>query len=93
MFYLCSNALMTMPLPRIDEDTLYLYLEVALSTAPLSVLDGLADPDRHRRRAAIGEVVRQLVDRLRCFDIRSEERTRRNEVQPCLFPHDMGPIG
>lgn len=83
---------MMVPLSRVDDDTLSLHLEVALSTATPSVLDGLGDPDRGRREAAVGEIVRQLVDRLRRFDIRGEETTGRCEVQPCLF-HDLGPIG
>ena len=83
---------MMVPLSRVDDDTLSLHLEVALSTAAPSALDGLGDPDRRRRQAAVGEIVRQLVERLRCFDIRSVEATRRSEAQACLF-HDLGPIG
>ncbi len=78
---------------RVDDDTLSLHLEVAFSTAAPSVLDGLANPDRRQRQAAIGEIVRQLVERLRCFDIRDEERRARYGGQALLFPHDLGPMG
>lgn len=78
---------------RVDDDTLALHLEVALSTAPPSLLDGLTDVDSRRRCAAVGEIVRQLVDRLRCFDIRSEEAGMRSAPQQSLFPQDFGPIG
>lgn len=78
---------------RVDDDTLALHLEVALSTAPPSLLDGLADSDSRRRYAAVGEIVRQLVERLRCFDIRSEEVGMRSAPQQSLFPQDFGPIG
>lgn len=88
MFYLCSYT----PMPRVDDDTLSLHLEVALSTTAPSVLDSLGNSDRRRRQAAVGEIVRQLVERLRCFDIHSPEATRRSEAQTCLF-HDLGPIG
>lgn len=78
---------------RVDDDTLSLHLEVALSTAAPSLLGDLTDGDRRRRHAAVGEIVRQLVDRLRCFDIRAE----RDEIcvpgQRLLFPADMGPLG
>ena len=84
---------MTIPLSRVDDDTLSLHLEVALSTAPPSLLNGLTDADGHRRYAAIGEVVRQLVERLRFFDIRTEEQHRRHGEQALLFPHDLGPMG
>lgn len=77
---------------RVDDDTLSLHLEVALSTAAPSLLDGLAGGDRRRRHAAIGEVVRQLVERLRCFDISGDAMGRLVD-QPSLFPEDLGPIG
>jgi len=83
---------MMLPLSRVDDDTLSLHLEVALCTAAPSILDGLGDPDRRRREAAVGEIVRQLVERLRCFDIRSAGATTRSAAQACLF-HDLGPIG
>lgn len=83
---------MMVALPRVDADTLSLHLEVALSTASPSLLDCLTNSDPHRRHAAVGEIVRQLVERLRCFDIRGEETFRRYEAKPCLF-HDLGPIG
>lgn len=60
---------MMVPLSRVDGDTLSLHLEVALSTAPPSLLDRLTDADRHRRHSAVSEIAWQLVDRLRCFDI------------------------
>ena len=79
-------------MPRVDDEALALHLEVALSTSAPSLLDGLADTDWRRRQAAAGEMARQLAERLRCFDIRSEEAPRPIE-QACLFPNDLGPIG
>ena len=78
---------------RVDDDTLSLHLEVALSTAAPSLLDGLTASDRYRRHAAVGEIVRQLMDRLRCFDIRADDARGRYEEQALLFPHDLGPMG
>lgn len=78
---------------RVDDDTLSLHLEVALSTAPPSLLDGLADRDWRRRHVTVGEIARQLADRLRCFDIRTEQGEARMHRQPSLFPSDMRPIG
>lgn len=77
---------------RVDEETLALHLEVALATAPLSLLDGLADRDWRRRHAAVGEIVRELVDRLRCFDIQTDDGADRGR-HLTLFPDDLGPIG
>jgi len=57
---------------RIDDDTLSLHLEVALTGASPALLDGLAAPDWRRRQAAAADVARHLVERLCCFDIRSE---------------------
>ena len=82
---------MMVPLSRVDDDTLSLHLEVAIATAAPSVLDGLGDPDRRRREAAVGEIVRQLVDRLRCFDIRTEQENAPFH-HPSLFS-DIGPLG
>jgi len=80
-------------MPRVDDEALALHLEVALSTAAPSLLDGLADTDWRRRQAAAGEMARQLVDRLRCFDIQTEESETRIFRHPSLFPADMGPMG
>jgi len=46
---------------RVDDDTLSLHLEVALSTAAPSLLNSLTDSNRHRRHAAVGEIARQLA--------------------------------
>ncbi|QDC37220.1 hypothetical protein [Sphingobium fuliginis] len=78
---------------RVDDDILALHLEVALSTAPPSLLSGLVDPDRRQRHEAIGEIMRQLVERLRCFDILGESAIMRSACQPSLFPRDIGPLG
>jgi len=78
---------------RVDDAALALHLEVALATAAPSLLDGLADADRRRRHSAIGEIARQLVERLRCFDLRSEDSGMQTGAQSCLFPQDLGPIG
>ena len=78
---------------RVDDETLSLHLEVALATAPSSLLDGLADTDWRRRQAAVGEIARQLVDRLRCFEIRTDQSDARLKGQQSLFPADMGPMG
>ncbi|SLJ91172.1 hypothetical protein SAMN06295987_1011332 [Novosphingobium mathurense] len=77
---------------RVDDESLALHLEVALSTAPPSMLGGLLDPDRRQRHAAIGEITRELVERLRCFDIRYEDGRIACGRQPALFPDDLGPI-
>lgn len=87
MFHICSYRLMA----RVDDDTLSLHLEVALATAPPALLDSLSDPDRRRRHAAVGEIARQLVERLRCFEIQAEQA--RVSCHPSLFPSDMGPMG
>lgn len=77
---------------RVDIDALALHLEVALATAAPSLLDGLADADRRRRQSAIGEIARQLVERLRCFDILGEDASRHVRGHPSLFPADLGPM-
>lgn len=78
---------------RVDDETLSLHLEVALATAPPSLLDDLADTDWRRRHAAAGEIARQLVDRLRCFEIQTDQGDARSMGQQSLFPADMGPMG
>ena len=78
---------------RVDDDILSLHLEVALSTTPPALLSGLTDADRRRRHAAASQVARDLAERLRCFDIRSNEGTRVSAPQAYLFPDDLGPIG
>lgn len=92
MFRVCSYAL-AMQNIRVDDHALTLHLEVALATAAPSLLDGLGDSDRWRRQLAIGEIARQLVERLKCFDISSVDAGMRAEPQPSLFPQDLGPIG
>lgn len=82
-----------MTMSRVDDDTLSLHLEVALAGAAPSLLDGLSDPDHRRRHVAVGEIVRQLVERLRCFDITSEDAVFARNPHPTLFPGDIGPIG
>jgi hypothetical protein len=77
---------------RVADDMLALHLEVALATASPALLNSLADCDRRRRHAAIGEIARQLVERLRCFDIRSEDAFAGNP-HPALFPDDPRPMG
>lgn len=89
MFYFCSYRLMF----RVDDETLAVHLEVALATAPPSLLDRLGDSDGHRRNVAVGKIARQLVDRLRCFDILSEDAAFSHNEHPTLFPQDLGPIG
>jgi hypothetical protein len=78
---------------RVDDDTLSLHLEVALAGAPSSLLDDLSAPDHRRRQAAVGEIARQLAERLRCFDILSEDASFTRNPHPTLFPQDLGPIG
>lgn len=82
-----------MTMTRVDDDTLTLHLEVALAGAAPSLLDGLSDSDHRRRHAAVGEIARQLVERLRCFDILSEDAVFSRNPHPTLFPGDIGPIG
>jgi len=71
---------------RVDDDTLSLHLEVGLATASPSLLNDLAEGDWRQRQAAVGEIARQLVDRLRCFDIQSDFREDRISSRPMLFP-------
>ncbi|WP_260581990.1 hypothetical protein [Sphingopyxis sp. PET50] len=78
---------------RVDDDTLSLHLEVGLATAPPSLLNDLADGDWRRRQAAADEIARQLVERLRCFDIRTDQGETRLSHQAMLFPPDMEPLG
>lgn len=78
---------------RIDEDTLSLHLEVALTGAAPSLLEGLTHTDRYRRDAAATDVARHLAERLRCFDIHCAEAPMRTMSHPSLFPDDLGPIG
>ena len=83
-FHICSHAVMF----RVADDNLSTHLEVALATAAPSLLDGRADCDQRRRHAAVGEIARWLVERLRCFEITSEDDNGRIAEQPCLFPHE-----
>jgi hypothetical protein len=78
---------------RLDDETLSLHLEVALAGAAPDLLGDLANPDRRRRSTAVADVARHLAERLRCFDIRSEETGAYLQAQPSLFPQDLGPIG
>jgi uridine phosphorylase len=78
---------------RIDDDTLSLHLEVALSGAASTLLAGLGDPDRRRRIAAVTDLARHLAQRLRCFDILTEDSAARSSSTPTLFPRDLGPLG
>jgi hypothetical protein len=78
---------------RVDDDSLSLHLEVALSTTSPALLGGLIDADHHCRHAAASQVARELADRLRCFDIRSDDGARVSASQAYLFPDDLGPIG
>ena len=89
MFHICSHGFMT----RIDDDTLSLHLEVSLSGVAPALLDGLADPDRSRRHAAVTDLARHLAQRLRCFDIQGEDAIMRPACQPSLFPRDIGLLG
>lgn len=76
---------------RVADDILSTHVEVALATAPLSLLDGLDDSDRRRRHMAIGEIARHVTERLRCFDIQCDEIPAR-QMQAGLFPDDIGPM-
>jgi len=78
---------------RVDDDTLSLHLEVGLATAPPALLHDLAEGDGRRRQAAVNVLVRQLVERLRCFDIRTEQGEAQLSRHPTLFPPDMAPLG
>ncbi|MDF0491081.1 hypothetical protein PX699_22810 [Sphingobium sp. H39-3-25] len=64
---------------------------MTLFGAAPALLDGLTDPDRRQRHAATTNLARHIAERLRCFDIRSEEAGARY-CQPALFPDDLGPI-
>lgn len=78
---------------RVADDILSTHLEVALATASPSLLDGLVDCDQRRRHAAVSEIASHLVERLRCFEISSEDGVGLGSSHPTLFPNDMGPIG
>jgi len=78
---------------RVDDEILSLHLEVGLTTAPPSLLHDLAERDGRRRQAAMNALVQQLVERLRCFDIRAEQGEARMSRHPTLFPPDMEPLG
>lgn len=80
------------PMMRINEDALLLHLEVALAVAAPAQLNGLADSDRRRRRAATADIARHLAARLHRFDIRYENDGG-TPAQQSLFPDDIGPIG
>jgi hypothetical protein len=85
MFLIRSHTCMA----RIDDDSLSLHLEIALAGAAPELLEGLANPDRYRRRVAVAEIARHLAERLRCFDIRCEEAGSRLQGQASLFPDNM----
>ncbi|WP_148276583.1 hypothetical protein [Sphingobium sp. SYK-6] len=78
---------------RVDDDMLSLHLEMALCSAVPSLLDSLTDSDGRRRHAAVGEIVRQLLERLHFFDIRAERDETGVSGQLLLFPPDMRPLG
>lgn len=78
---------------RIDDDILSLHLEVSLAGAAPDLLGGLTDCDGRRRHAAVTELARHLTERLRCFDIRSDDAGLRVSGHPSLFPRDIGPLG
>lgn len=83
MFPFCSPVLMI----RVAEDILAIHLEVALAAATPTMLDGLADCDQRRRYAAVAEIARHLVERLRCFEICSEEAAlAKIRIPPCWVP-------
>jgi hypothetical protein len=85
MFLVCSYCRMT----RIDDDTLSLHLEVALSGTDPALLDGLANPDRLRRAASVASLARQMAQRLRCFEILTEESQAEVNEHPSLFSDEM----
>jgi hypothetical protein len=74
---------------RIDDDTLSLHLEVALSGAAPAMLDGLADADRRRRHVAVADLARHLTERLRCFDIQSADSAAGTAHQLSLFASNL----
>ena len=88
-FHICSHAVMI----RVADDILSTHLEVALATASPSLLDGLVDRDQRHRHAAVGEIARHLVERLRCFDIWCEDAVDAVRSHPTLFSAEVGPIG
>jgi len=77
---------------QIDDDTFSHHLEVAISGATPTLLDGLADTDRSRRHAAAADLARYLADHLGCFDIQDEDGIMRPPHHPSLFA-DLGPLG
>ena len=78
---------------RVADDVLAIHLKAALAAAAPSLLDGLADTGWRRRQLVIGDVARNLVERLCCFEVRSADAVHATEAQQCLFPQNLGPIG
>lgn len=77
---------------RIDEDSLALHLEVALTGTAPELLGNLADADRRQRSIAVADIARHLAERLRCFEFLYNEPVVSIESQPSLFPDDLGPL-
>ena len=69
---------------RIDPDTLATHLEVALSVAPATTLEGLKATDCATRRYAAKELAYYLTDRLGCFEVTAGPDLP--EAHPSLFP-------
>jgi len=58
---------------RLDDEALTLHLEVALSAAAPALISDLQHTDSYRRRTATSTLARQLVQRMSCFEILSED--------------------
>ena len=78
---------------NLDQDSLSLHLEVALSGATPVLLSELQHADQRCRARAVEQLARHLAERLRCCEFRWEEDLAHVRAQPSLFPDDLGPIG
>src|SRR3546814_6494995 len=72
MFLFRSNRAMS----RVDDDTLALHLEVALSTAMPSLLDRLADPDRSEEHTSELQSLMRISYAVFCL-----KKKKHNQIQ------------
>ncbi|XHS00678.1 hypothetical protein ACFB49_22770 [Sphingomonas sp. DBB INV C78] len=75
---------------RLDEQSLALHFEVALTTAAPQIVAELAQPDRYRRLAAVATLAHLLAERMNGFEVIPAEGPSRDEPMP-LFP-DLGSV-
>lgn len=81
-----------MAMTRIDQQSLALHLEVALSGAASHVVADLAQPDRYRRQAAVSTLAHYLANRMDGFEVLLPEPPAEPTPLP-LFPDLNGDVG